>query len=429
MGKDERLAMDGGSPVIAEPLPAGAAARSLIDEREIDAVSDVIRSGDLFRFTDHANSQCSQFEREACDYLGVKYGLMVNSGTSAILAGLVGMGVGPGDEVIVPAYTYIATASAIVSAGAVPVIAEIDESLGLDPEDVARKITPHTRCIMPVHMQGVPVRLNDIRKVAEEHGIDVLEDCCQSIGARYFDKVTGSMGKVGAWSFNYYKVITCGEGGLVFTDDYNVYERACFFHEPGLPMWMKQQEQDAPEWVNEPFSALGLRSNELVAAMMRVQLTKLDTALDATRAAKAGYLGNLNPGTHYIPQHQDDPVGDCGLSAAIVVESREMAQQFAKALSAEGVPSGTYHNDGFPDRHIYRYWDSILQKRTHHPGVSPWTHPMYKGSVEYSEDMCPRTLDILSRTIRFGFNVNMTAEHGELIARAVNKVDAGLAAS
>ena len=140
-------------------------------------------------------------------------------------------------------------------------------------------------------------------------------------------------------------------------------------------------------------------------------------------------MAHLEPGRHFVAQHQDDPAGDCGISGAIVVNSREMAETFAKALNAEGVPSGTAHNDGFPDRHIYRYWDSILQKRVHHPGVSPWTHPMYKGSVEYSEDMCPRTLDILNRTIRFGFNVNMTADHGELIARSINKVDAGLSAS
>ena len=426
MSRPDKLAIDGGDPVLSEPLPTGAAALSLIDDEEVEAAARVIRSRKLFRFTDHQNSECSLFERETCEYIGCRYGLFVNSGTNAILAGLVGLGIGPGDEVIVPAYTYIATAAAVVAAGAVPVIAEIDESLGLDPEDAARKITPHTRCILPVHMQGVPARLRDLKAVADEHGLYLLEDCCQAIGARYEGNVTGTIGQVGAWSFNYFKVITCGEGGFVFTDDYRAYERACFFHEPGLPMWMKRQEGAPTEWETEPFSALGLRSGEMPAAVMRAQLRKLDTALERTRAAKQALLEQLAPPIGYAPQHLDDPKGDCGISMAIVVNTEEKARAYAAALSAEGLGCGTAHNDGFPDRHIYKYWDSILNKRAQHPGMNPWTHTLYKGNAEYAPDMCPRTLDILNRTIRFGLNVNMKPEHGALIAQAINKVDAAL---
>jgi 8-amino-3,8-dideoxy-alpha-D-manno-octulosonate transaminase len=421
-----QLAINGGEPVIKEPLPGGAAARSLIDEREVEAVAKVIRSGNLFRFSDHENSECTLFEREACEYLGVRYGLLVNSGTNALITALIGLGVGPGDEVIVPGYTFISTAAAVVAVGAVPIIAEIDDSLGLDPEDVAKKLTPFTRCILPVHMQGVPARLNDLRKIADDNDLFMVEDCCQAIGARYFDKVTGTIGHVGAWSFNYFKVITCGEGGFVFTDDYIAYERACFNAEPALPMWMKQYATEPPKWQTEPFSNLGLRSNEINAAMMRVQLSKIEIALNRCRAVKRAVRENLESPKHYVVQHQDDPDGDCGISMALVVESQSVAHEFAKALRAEGLGTGTAHNDGFPDRHIYRYWDSILQKRAHHPGMSPWTHPYYKGKVDYHPDMCPRTLDILNRTLRFGFNVNMTPEHGELIAQAINKVDAGL---
>lgn len=425
MNQKEILAINGGEPVIKEPLPRGAAARSLIDEREVEAVANVIRSGKLFRFADHENSECSNFERQACAYIGAQYGLLVNSGTNALICGLVGLGVGPGDEVIVPAYTFISTAAAVIAVGAVPVIAEIDESLGMEPEDVAKKITPYTRCLLPVHMQGVPSRLNDLKKIANDHDLLMLEDCCQSIGARYLGKVTGTIGDAGAWSFNYYKVITCGEGGFVFTDNYEVYERACFNAEPALPMWMKQYGSDKPAtWVTKPFSNLGLRSSEIVAAMMRVQLTKIEMALEKTRSVKKAVCKNLDKPRHYVLQHQDDPESDCGISMALIVESQEVAHRFAQALGAEGVPTGTAHNEGFPDRHIYRYWDSILEKRSHHPGANPWTHPFYKGKVEYHREMCPRTLDILNRTLRFGFNVNMTPEHGELIAKAINKVDA-----
>lgn len=420
----EKLALDGGPKTIVEPLPAGHATRSLIDEREVEAVAAVIRSGKLFRFSDHENSECSRFEREACEYLGVRYSLFVNSGTNALISGLVALGVGPGDEVLVPAYTYIATAAAVVAVGAVPVIVEIDDSLGMDPADAAAKITPYTKVMIPVHMQGVPCRLNDLRRLCDERGLLMLEDCCQAIGARYFDRVTGSIGDAGAWSLNYYKVITCGEGGLAFTNDYRRYERMCFNGEPGLPMWMKDNYGDSFGWQQEPFSNLGLRCNEMSAAMIRVQLAKMDTALGRTRAVKRAVRETLSAEPRlYQVQHQDDPHGDCGLSLALICRDQDTAVRFGQALSAEGMGTGAAHREGFPDRHIYRYWDSILNQRAYHPNASPWTHPAYQGQVSYSPDMCPRTLDILNRTLRLGLNVNMTPEHGRLIGEAINKVD------
>lgn len=421
------LALDGGPPAIAEPLPSGHVTRSLIDEREVEAVARVIRSGELFRFTDHAHSECTQFEREACDTLGCRYSLLVNSGTNALISGLVGLGVGPGDEVLVPAYTFIATAAAVVNVGAVPIIVEIDDSLGMDPADAEAKITPHTRAMIPVHMQGVPARLHDLKAICDRHGLLMLEDCCQAVGARYFDRMAGTLGDAGAWSFNYFKVITCGEGGLAFCDDYGVYERMCFNADAALPMWMKDQPEApklADDWTQPPFSNLGLRANEIDAAMMRVQLSKMDTALGRCRAAKAAFREALDAQPrHYRLQHQDDPDGDCGISAALICHDRDLAHRFAEALSAEGLPTGTAHNDGFPDRHIYRYWDSILNKRSHHPNASSWTHAAYQGHVEYSPDMCPRTLDLLDRTLRLGFNVNLTPDHGRQMAEAINKVD------
>ena len=247
---DNRLAIDGGTPVVSEPLPTGVSGPSVIGDEEIAAVSDVLRSQELFRYPKD-KSEAARFEEEVAEYLGVEYALMVNSGTSALISALTGVGVGPGDEVIVPGYTYIATAAAVMATGAVPVIAEIDESLGLDPQDLERKITPHTRAVVPVHMRGVPARLDDILAVARKHGIKVVEDCCQCVGGAYMGRSVGTYGDVGAWSLNYYKTISSGEGGLVFTNDRDIYERACFAADPGLPMWTASEED--VEWQNEPF--------------------------------------------------------------------------------------------------------------------------------------------------------------------------------
>ena len=416
----DRLAIDGGAPVISEPIPSGMHGPSVIDDREIDAVTKVLRSGKFFRFVEDSN--VAAFEQEAAALLGVNHALMVNSGTSAIICALTGLGIGPGDEVIVPGYTYIATAAAVVGVGAVPVIAEIDESLGMDVADIAKKITPSTKAILPAHMQGVPGRLEEIVALARQHNLLVVEDCCQCIGGQYKGKYVGTWGDAGAWSLNYYKVISCGEGGLVFADGYNVYERAAFAAEPAMPMWMSDTT-----WQSEPFSRQCYRPSEILGAVARVQLSKMGDILSHTRRLKKAFLSELDDTPKgYVRQHVDDPDGECGISAAIIVRDVDLAQKYAEALKAEGLGAGTAYNDGFPDRHIYYYWDSILFKQSPHPSGYPWKDPAYKGNVEYSRDMCPNTLSILGRALRFGINVNMQEEHVRLMAAAINKVDAAL---
>jgi 8-amino-3,8-dideoxy-alpha-D-manno-octulosonate transaminase len=420
---DQKLAIDGGAPVIGTPLPAGMSGPSVIGDEEISAVTEVLKSQNLFRYP-REDSEAAKFEEEAAELLGVEYALMVNSGTSALIGALTGVGVGPGDEVIVPGYTYISTAAAVMATGAVPVIAEIDESLGLDPEDFERKITPYTRAVVPVHMRGVPARLDDILAVARAHDLKVVEDCCQCVGGSYKGRQVGTYGDAGAWSLNFYKTITSGEGGLVYTNDRDIYERACFTADPGLPMWNVGQED--PEWRNEPFPRQTYRPSVVLAAIARAQLAKIEDILGHQRAMKRAFLDGLDEAKGYRLQHVDDPSGDTGVSATIIAHDKELAMGYAHALKAEGLEAATVYNDGFPDRHIYTYWDSILEKRSHHPSGYPWNDPNYKGSVEYSKDMCPQTLDILGRSLRFDFNMNMTVEHARLMGRALNKVDAAL---
>ena len=285
-----------------------------------------------------AKSEAARFEEEAAELLGVKYALMVNSGTSALISALTGVGVGPGDEVIVPGYTYISTAAAVMATGAVPVIAEIDESLGLDPQDLERKITPHTRAVMPVHMRGVPARLDDILAVARKHGLKVVEDCCQCVGGTYMGRSVGAYGDAGAWSLNYYKTISSGEGGLVFTNDRDIYERACFAADPGLPMWTASDED--VEWRNEPFPRQTYRTSEVLAAIARAQLSKLDDILERQRSLKQAFFEGLEEARAYRIQHVDDPDGDTGVSASVIVHDKELAVGYAHALNAEGRPGG-----------------------------------------------------------------------------------------
>jgi len=325
--------------------------------------------------------------------------------------------------VIIPAYTYIATAASVVDVGAVPILAEIDDSLGLDPADVERKITRATKAIIPVHMQGVPCRLDALRALAKKHKLCVLEDCCQGVGSSYRGRATGSASNAGAWSLNYFKSITTSEGGVFFTDDPDIFERALFQSEPGLPMWLK----DRATWKSAPFSRGGFRGNEILAAIARVQLRKLPRILAHCRGLKKLLLLLLNKPRCYTPQHVDDPAGDNGFSFAMLAHTHELARRMSEALQAEGLGAGTAYNDGFPDRHIYAYWDSILNKTGASPAGYPWRDPAYKGKAVYSKDMCPRTLDILSRALRIGIHMKLDESHIRQMAAAINKVDAALA--
>ena len=417
-----RLAIDGGVPVINETLPQGVSGSSVIGDEEIQAVTDVMRNKQLFRHM--PESETKSMETEAQEYLGAGYSLMVNSGTSALICALIGVGVGPGDEVIVPGYTYISTAAAVVATGAVPVIAEIDESLGLSPEDAESKITAYTKALIPVHMRGVPAKLSPLLDVAKRYGLKVVEDCCQSVGGEYRGRKLGTWGDAGAWSFNYYKTISTGEGGLVYTDDRDVFERASFFADPGLPMW--KSDDHVLAWQNDPFPRQTYRPSEIIAAVARVQLSKIVKIVEHQKALKAAFLNELDESKSYVHQHVDDVGGDIGVSASIILRSKELAVGYALALKAEGAEIATVLNEGIPDRHIYSHWDGILEKRSPHPSGYPWKDPAYLGNVEYTKEMCPKTLDILGRTLRFDFNMNMDIEHTRLIAQAVNKVDAVL---
>ena len=148
--------------------------------------------------------------------------------------------------------------------------------------------------------------------------------------------------------------------------------------------------------------------------------------LDHQRTLKKTFLSGLDESGSYFHQYVEDPVGDTGVSASVILHDKEIAIGYAHALKAEGVEVATIYNDGFPDRHIYSYWDAIIEKRSPHPTGYPWKDPAYKGNVEYSKDMCPQTLDILGRTLRFDFNMNMTENHARLMAKALNKVDSAL---
>lgn len=371
-----------------------------IGNEEIEELTQVIQARNLFK-VNKGVQESRQVEEKLCRILNSPYAIFMTSGHAALSSALIAMGIGPGDEVIVPGYTYIATAMAVLASGAIPVITEIDETLTISPEDIEKKITKHTKGIVPVHIQGFPSNMDAIMQLAKKYGLLVLEDACQSDGGSFQGKRLGTIGDAGALSFNYFKVISCGEGGTLLTDNREIYERALIYHDSSAVAFFGNQLEG---FTTEPFCGSEYRSNELCAAVLNRQLDKLDGILADLRKNKAYMMQRLQDVCEFIPSN--DLAGDCGTTLAIRFESEAQARRFATAEGIRGVlPIDT-------GKHVYSNWTAVMKKRgALHPAMDPFKMEANKDIVpDYRADMCPRTLELLSRVVYLDVDPNATCE-------------------
>lgn len=378
-----------------------------IGQEEIDAVARVINSKSLFKIND-ALRETAKCEQNMRDIWGVKRALLVTSGKGALISALVGMGIGPGDEVIVPGYTYIATAIAVLATGAIPVIADIDATLTLDPKDFEAKITKRTRAVIPVHIMGFPCNMDEIMRIARKHNILVLEDSCQSDGGSYKGKRLGSIGDAGALSFNYFKIITAGEGGAVLTNNDTLYERALIYQDSSAISFFGDQLSG----ITEPqFCGSQFRTNEISAAILNTQLTRLDGILSDLRKNKRKLMEKLSPYCRFAPSN--DIEGDCGIAISIEFDTEEQCIEFYK-----NAPDGT-SRPRESDRHIYCFWTAILEKRgAFHPLMDPFKMEANRDHIpDYNVNMCPKTLEHLAKNCYISINPDWTNEDIERMAQ------------
>jgi dTDP-4-amino-4,6-dideoxygalactose transaminase len=375
----------------------------LIGEEEIQEVLEVMRSGYLYRYPPNGTDSDPRFlgkvhklEGEIARLSGVRHAVAVNSGTSALLVALGALGVGPGDEVIVPGYTFIASVSSVVYARAIPVFAEIDRTFNLDPDDVQAKITKHTKAIIAVHMAGNPARLDKLRAVADDHGIYLIEDCAQAFGATYRGRPIGSIGHVGTFSFNAYKTITCGDGGMVITDDIELYHRSFAFHDQGhSPLRL------GVEIGQRPFIGLDFRMTELQAAVLLGQLRKLPLILARLRRNKQIYKETISdlPGLSF--REITDSQGECGTILTLILPSAEIASSIANDVNTSVIGKAGWH--------VYNNMENILEQTTITPEKCPFSCPYYTskgGKVRYSKGMLPRTDQLLGRSLNISIGVS-----------------------
>ncbi len=394
-----------------------------IDQEEEQAVLEVLRSKRLFRYygPEEGPSKVAQLEESFAAHMGTRHALAVTSGTAALICGLQGIGIGPGDEVIVPAYTWIASASAVLAVGAIPIPAEVDDSLTLDPADVERKISPYTRAIMPVHMRGAPCDMDALLAVAERHGLKVIEDTAQADGASYKGRRLGSIGDVGCFSLQFNKIITAGEGGVVITNDIDVWKRAAMFHDVAGSLRNDIRREEMVWGIN-------FRMPELLAAVMLVQLRRLDGLLDAMRERKRILKAGLEAAAQrkgITFRRLTDPEGDAAIALVLCAKSPESARRIADGLRAENIGAGVLYSPDRTDYHIYRHWIPVMDKTAWTAQGAPWCWA--RREIPYEPDMCPRTLDLLGRAVHIDVSPQLTNEDVEEMLDGANRVLEALA--
>jgi dTDP-4-amino-4,6-dideoxygalactose transaminase len=398
---DLKLARDGGVPARTRPEAPMFPGGMEVGDEELEALRRVIQSQNLFRYygVGDGPDEVASFERECAEHLGAKHALMVNAGSSALICALVGAGVGEGDEVIVPAYTWNATPNAVLASRALPVLAEVDESLTLDPADVERRISPRTRAIIPVHMRGAPAAMDALSAVAERHGLVLIEDVCQAAGATFRGRRLGTFGDAGAFSLQFNKIITTGEGGVLITDRDDLLDLALDVHDCANSV---RRGVGLPK-----YPGFNFRASELMGAVARVQLTRLDGLLERMRANHArlsAQVGGL-PGLTLRRANDDD--GDAGIALVAFAADAERARDAAHALNAEGVLAMRIYDPDVPDLHVYPFWAPVLAA--------------IEAARRAAPD-CPQTLALLERSIHVDVSPLCDEQDLDEIAFAFEKV-------
>jgi 8-amino-3,8-dideoxy-alpha-D-manno-octulosonate transaminase len=366
-----------------------------LDQREEKAVLGVLRRRALFRYYGMRRPRCAgALEAAARKYYGADHALAVNSGTGALCTAVTALGIGPGDEVIVPAFLWVSTVAAVVQANAIPVLAEVNDSLCLDPGDLERKITPRTRLIIPVHMAGAPCEMDAIMDVAGRHAVPVLEDSAQCNGGSFRGRKVGTFGLIGMFSLQYNKNATAGEGGLLITQDAALYERMVAAHDVGIPWVGSGPRETSPQSVTW---GAGRRMNELTAAVACVQLRKLDRIVRAMRASKRRIKSALEgvPGLAF--RRLNDPPGDTGASLILFLKDAAAARKLTDGLRAGGLSATRLPGYGM---HVYYNIPQLVRRAPLSGAGNPWSLPQNAGLArEYAKGACPASDALFERAV------------------------------
>ena len=337
----------------------------LFGEEEKKQVNEVLETGILMRYGFDGPRKgiwkSKELEQAICQTFGSSYAQLTSSGTAALTTAMAALGIGADDEVIMPAFTFVASFEAVLSMGAIPVLVDIDETLTLSPAAVKAAITPKTKCIMPVHMCGSMADLDALKEICDAHHLILLEDACQSIGGTYKGKHLGTIGHAGTFSFDFVKTITCGEGGVVMTNDQEVYTKSDAFTDHGHDHMGVDRGADL-----HPYIGYNFRISELHAAVGLAQIKKLDTFLAIQKKNNQilrSYMEQV-PGISFrvVP----DPAGDSASFLSWFLPTQAVTEKAIEALKAAGIMAGNFYwfNNNW---HYIKKWDHLKNANTLYP--------------------------------------------------------------
>jgi len=391
----------------------------IIGQEELEEVQKALSKKMLLRYEHGDESKVAEFEKKFAEYCGVNHALAVSSGTAALKVALASLGIGPGDEVITQGFTFIATWESIFDAGATPVFAEIDDTLCLDPNDLENKITAKTKAIIPVHMCGAHANIEEIIKVADKHGIPVLEDTAQSCGGRYNGKALGSFGKAGIFSFDAVKTITTGEGGMLITNDKDLHTRASEYHDHGHD----HNPNVGRGLEKRSFFGFNYRMMELQGAIGLAQLKKLESIiLKKQRGYKARIKEALSQFSHVTFRNIPDPSGDTATFMIFSLPDENKAREFNRILGEEGFGAVYWYDN---DWHYYEKWEHLLEGKSLLKSGHPFKTPEGDTRCSYDKSALPKTSELISRVLTFQITLNMDENIPGLI-KAIEKAGGSL---
>jgi len=397
-----------------------------MDEEEVEAAVRVLRDRSPFRYYGvKLRGEVEQFEKEFADYLGLPYAVAVSSGTGALQTALSALGVGPGQEVIVPAYMWVAVVASVVNLGAIPILADIDDTFGINPEDLRSRITPRTRGIIAVHMSGAPINIKAIAQIASERGLFLLEDCAQANGASIADQKVGTFGDMAIFSFQMNKNMTSGEGGCLVTHDLRLYRRAVAVHDLGY-----SRDDQGRLMFDDPDLCVwgrGYRLDEIRGAVLRVQLRKMPMIVQNMRNSKYRIRKALERLPGLKLRRIVDPIGDTGAFLITTYDTPSIAKEINHALRAEGI---TTYPQGLSNirmtewgLHLYYNIVSLVRKRGIDVLGFPWNLVENASSEKhYEKGTCPVADSLFERSIIMSIPSCLKSADEDDIIQAFTKV-------
>lgn len=370
------------------------------DESEKKEVLDVMETGILMRYGFDAQrkgvNKTLELEKALCDKLGTGHAQLTPSGTTAVSTALAVCGIGAGDEVIMPTFTFVASFESILALGAIPILVDIDDTLTLDPAAVEKAITPRTKAVMPVHMCGAQAHIEELIQICKKHNLILIEDACQAMGSTYKGKYLGTFGAMGCFSYDFAKIITMGEGGAVVTDNDELAVKADGYVDHG-----HDHKGDDRGAEGHPFLGVNYRVSELSSAIGLAQLRKLDGIIQRQQQIKKYMKDALAAEFPRLKFRRIlDEKGDIATFLSFSLENLEQAEKVTKALAENGV-GGVFHyyNNNW---HYIRRWYHLKERAT----LYRLPKEVLDNMPDYAAKQFPQSDDVISRNISTAINLS-----------------------